>query len=604
MDTEPTQLQAQVNRLQHELQTLKAQYHCEDDELITISDYILKRLEQLNVTSIFGVPGDFNMRMDFIEDHPTIQWIGNCNELNAAYAADGYARVKEHSIGVVVTTFGVGELSAINGITGAFSEMVPVLHIVGVPSTTQLKDKPLLHHTLGDGRFDAYTKVAEQTTVAQAMIMDKAQAAAEIDRVLMQSIIHARPVYLALPMDLTTEKISAKRLKVELPRTPPLNDPDVESYVLDEIMELVEDAKLDVVVLVDACAIRHDLRQEVNDLLVKTQFPVYATPMGKTAVSEEHERYGGIYIGSITHPSIKERVENANLILSIGGLKSDFNTGMFTYHIPARHTIELHSDHTLVRHARFPGIRMKWLLPKLSERLSRHQEGASRIPVPHYRLDVPKEIDDNISHAYFWPRVGKFFRKQDVIVGETGTSNFGLLDIPMPDKCIFVSQILYGSIGWATASTLGAALAARDKCLGRTILFTGDGSMCTFHAAGQLTVQEISTMIHHKLAPIIFVLNNKGYNIERHLHGLNRRYNDIVDWKWASLLNTLGDIEGKLSTSYTVHSKSELNKLLDDEEFASAQKIQLVEVIMDKYDTPRALQASAALTAKIAAGQL
>lgn len=598
MDTAARQLQAEVNRLQHELQTLKVQYLNEDDELITISEYILKRLEQLNVTSIFGVPGDFNMPfLDFIEDHPTIEWIGNCNELNAAYAADGYARVKEHSIGVVVTTFGVGELSAINGIAGAFSEMVPVLHIVGVPSTTQLKNKPMLHHTLGNGKFDVYTKAAEQVTIAQAMLMNKTQAAAEIDRILTECIVHARPVYLTIPMDLTTEKIPAKRLKVELSRTPPPNDPDVESYVLDEIMELVDDAKQDIIVLVDACAIRHDMRQEVNDLLVTTQFPVYATPMGKTAVSEEHERYGGIYIGSITHPSIKERVENANLILSIGALKSDFNTGMFTYRIPAKHTIELHSDHTLVRHAKFPGIGMKSLLPKLTKRLSKYQEDASRIHVPHYKLDVPKESDDKISHAYFWPRVGKFFRKQDVIVAETGTSNFGMMDVPMPDKSVFVSQILYGSIGWATASTLGAALAARDKCLGRTILFTGDGSM-------ELTVQEISTMTHHNLTPILFVLNNKGYNIERHLHGLNRKYNDIVDWKWTSLLTTLGDLEGKMSKSYTVRSKSELNKLLDDQEFASAQKIQLVEVIMDKYDTPRALQASADLTAKMAAGHL
>lgn len=598
MGTEARKLQGEVDRLQQELQTLKAQYHSEDEELITISDYILKRLEQLNVTSIFGVPGDFNMPfLDFIEDHPTIQWIGNCNELNAAYAADGYSRVKEHSIGVVVTTFGVGELSATNAIAGAFSEMVPVLHIVGVPSTTQLKNKPMLHHTLGDGRFNVYTKVAEQITAAQAIIMNKAQAAAEIDRILVEAIIQARPVYLTLPMDLTTEKISAKRLKVELPRTPPPNNPDVESYVIDEIVKLVEDAKRDVIILVDACAVRHDLREEVNDLLVKTQFPVYATPMGKTSVSEEYERYGGIYIGSITHPSIKERVENANLILSIGALKSDFNTGMFTYHIPARHTIELHSDHTLVRHAKFPDIGMKWLLPKLTERLSKFQEGASRIPVPHYKLDIPKESDDKISHAHFWPRVGKFFRKQDVIVAETGTSNFGVMDVPMPDQCIFVSQILYGSIGWATASTLGAAIAARDRHLGRTILFTGDGSM-------QLTVQEISTMTHNKLTPIIFVLNNKGYNIERHLHGLDRKYNDIADWKWTSLLTTLGDIEGKLTQSYTVRSKSELDKLLDDEDFASARKIQLVEVIMDKYDTPRALQASAALTAQAAAGQL
>ncbi|OAX42334.1 pyruvate decarboxylase [Rhizopogon vinicolor AM-OR11-026] len=594
MDSATIDLQAEVNRLCHEIQTLEVQRESENGESITISDYILKRLEQLDVTSIFGLPGDFNMRMDFIEDHPTIKWIGNCNELNASYAADGYARVKERSIGVVVTTFGVGELSAINGIAGAFSEMVPVLHIVGVPSTTQLKSKPMLHHTLGNGRFDAYTKAAEQVTIAQAAIMTPRQAGPEIDRILTECITHARPVYLTLPMDLVAAKIPAKRLKVALPRTPPANNPDVENYVLDEIVKLVDDAKQDVVILVDACAIRHDVRQEVSDLLTKTQFPVYASPMGKTAVSEEHERYGGIYVGSITQPSIKEKVEGAKLILSIGALKSDFNTGMFTYHIPTARTVELHSDQTLIRHGHFPGIGMKLLLPKLTERLSKYKQGALKIPVLRFKLDVPKEGDYKISHAYFWPRLGKFFRKQDVIVAETGTSNFGVLDVPMPDKSIFVSQILFGSIGWATASTLGAALAARDRGLGRTILFTGDGSM-------QLTVQEISTMIHYKLKPIIFVLNNKGYNIERHLHGLDRKYNDIVDWKWTSLLTTLGDTDGKLSKSYTVRSKAELDKLLDDDEFASAQKIQLVEVLMDKYDTPRALQAAADLTAKMAA---
>ena len=50
MDTAVTDLQAEVNRLRHELQTLEVQHESEDGELITISEYILKRLEQLNVT--------------------------------------------------------------------------------------------------------------------------------------------------------------------------------------------------------------------------------------------------------------------------------------------------------------------------------------------------------------------------------------------------------------------------------------------------------------------------------------------------------------------------------------------------------------------------
>lgn len=88
--------------------------------------------------------------------------------------------------------FGVGELSAINGIAGAFSEMVPVLHIAGVPSTSQQKTKPMLHHTLGDGRFDAYAKAAEQVTASQAILMNKSNAASEIDRVLTDCITLVR----------------------------------------------------------------------------------------------------------------------------------------------------------------------------------------------------------------------------------------------------------------------------------------------------------------------------------------------------------------------------------------------------------------------------
>ena len=86
-----------------------------------------------------------------------------------------------------------------------------------------------------------------------------------------------------------------------------------------------------------------------------------------------------------------------------------------------------------------------------------------------------------------------------------------------------MSQILWGSIGWTTGSTLGAALAARDLGLGRTLLFIGDGSL-------QLTVQELSTMMRRGVAPIIFVLNNEGYTIERYLHGIDRKYNDIHNW--------------------------------------------------------------------------
>ncbi|KAJ6559257.1 pyruvate decarboxylase [Mycena vulgaris] len=589
MSTQSTSaLQAEVNRLRLQLESLQVK---DGSQPISIGNYLLARLEQLKVTKMFGVPGDFNLGfLDLVEDHPTIDWVGNCNELNAAYAADGYARVKEGSIGVVLTTFGVGELSAINGIAGCFAERVPVLHLVGSPSTAQQKNKPMLHHTLGDGRYDAYEKAAENFTISQANITDKDTAAAEIDRVLTDCITLARPVYLALPTNMAFEKISAERLKIPLSHLPPPNDPDTEKFVLDEIVKLVADAGDDVVILVDACA-KHDARGEVNELITKTGYPVYSTPMGKTIVSEKYERYGGIYVGSISHPDIKEKVESAKLILSVGCLKSDFNTGNFTYSIPASRTIEFHTDHTKVQFAAFAGIGMKELLPLLTARLQSCSAAARKIPVPDFTAVVPKEDNDVISQAWLWPTVGKFFKPRDVIIAETGTSSFGILDIPLPEKSIFVSQILWGSIGWTVGSTLGAAFAARDLGLNRTILFIGDGSL-------QLTVQELSVMIRHGLKPIIFVLNNSGYTIERFLHGKERKYNDISNWNWTGLLGVLGDATGTLSQSYTVKTKDELEALLGTASFADAGKIQLVEVMMPQYDAPRALVQQAELSGK------
>ncbi|KAF7317173.1 Pyruvate decarboxylase [Mycena chlorophos] len=589
MSSDTAALEAEVNRLRLEVQTLRA---TTASEPIAIGSYLLERLKQLNVKQLFGVPGDFNLGLlDLVEAHPEINWVGNCNELNASYAADGYARVNETRIGAVLTTFGVGELSAMNGIAGAFSEMVPVLHIVGVPSTAQQQAKMLLHHTLGNGRYDAYIKAAENVTIAQGIILDAESAAATIDHILTECMKKARPAYLTLPTNLIYTKIPSDRLKIPLSHTQAPNDPEVEKEVLNEIVQRVDRASANdsVVILVDVCAIRHDARAEVNELVKKTGFPVYAAPMGKTVVPEDCKGYGGIYVGSISDPVVKAKVESAELILSIGCVKSDYNTGNFTYSIPAARTVEFHSDHTKIQHAVFPNIGMKALLPRLTPLLDPYSASARKITIPPpYTAVVPDDATNTITQAWLWPRISQFLRPKDVIVAETGTSNFGLMDVPFPAHSSFVSQLLWGSIGWATGCTLGVAFAARERNLGRTILFTGDGSI-------QLTVQELSTMVRHALTPIIFVLNNSGYEIERCIRGAEAQYNDIMDWEWTALLRTLGDRDGTKSVSYRVETKAELSKLLDDETFASAGKIQLVEIVMEMHDAPRALKVQTAM---------
>ena len=101
-------------------------------------------------------------------------------------------------------------------------------------------------------------------------------------------------MYLELPTDRVYDKIPRGRLKTPLRPIRQATDLAEEDFVLGEIQQLVEKAGHEVVILVDACAIRHGVKEEVWELIQRTGFPVYSAPMGKTAVPEDYGRYGGV----------------------------------------------------------------------------------------------------------------------------------------------------------------------------------------------------------------------------------------------------------------------------------------------------------------------
>lgn len=239
------------------------------------------------------------------------------------YAADGYARVK--GMAALITTFGVGELSAINAVAGAYSEHVPVVHIVGTPSTISQRDGLLLHHTLGNGNFNVFADISREISCATAKLSDPYEIANQIDNALQQCWLQSRPVYITLPTDMVQKKIEGERLKTPIDLKYPLNDTETENYVVDVVLKYLLLAK-NPIILVDACAIRHRVILEVHDLIEKTQLPVFVTPMGKGAVNETHPNYGGVYAGEGSQPGVKERVEASDLILTIGAIKVSFIT--------------------------------------------------------------------------------------------------------------------------------------------------------------------------------------------------------------------------------------------------------------------------------------
>lgn len=560
---------------------------------ITLGRYLFERLNQVDVKTIFGLPGDFNLSLlDKIYEVPGMRWAGNANELNASYAADGYARIKGMSC--IITTFGVGELSALNGIAGSYAEHVGVLHVVGVPSISSQAKQLLLHHTLGNGDFTVFHRMSANISETTAMITDIATAPAEIDRCIRTTYVTQRPVYLGLPANTVDLMVPASLLDTPIDLSLKANDAEAETEVIDTVVAMIKAAK-NPIILSDACAARHDVKAETNKLIDLTQFPAFVTPMGKGTINESHPRFGGVYVGTLSSPAVKEAVESADLILSVGALLSDFNTGSFSYSYKTKNIVEFHSDYTKIRSATFPGVQMKFVLQKLLDVVADAAAGYTPVAVPPRPADnAPVDESTPLKQEWMWREVSKFFQEGDIVLTETGTSGFGINQSTFPNNCVGISQVLWGSIGFTGGAVLGAAFAAEEiDPKKRVILFIGDGSL-------QLTVQELSTCIRWNLKPYLFVLNNDGYTIERLIHGPQAGYNEIQNWKHLNILETFGATDYE---NHRVATTGEWTKLTTDKAFNENSRIRMIEVMLPVMDAPSSLIAQAKLTAQINAKQ-
>ncbi len=535
---------------------------------ITIADYLLRRLKELGIDEIFGVPGDYNLALlDKVVAYEGLHWVGNCNELNASYAADGYARVQ--GVAAMITTFGVGELSAVNGVAGSFAEYLPVINIVGWPATTVEKAGMLMHHTLGTGDFGVFLEMFKKVSAAVAILDTPEHTARELDRALEIGWVKKQPVYIGVPSNHVDVLIDPPERKLRLAY------PKSNQSVVDELVArttgLIQAAKSPIV-LADLCAVRHPMKPMIQKLLDETGLPLATMNMAKGIFDESHPNFLGGYNGDYSTPHVQERVEQSDCILSFGAMLSDFNTGGFTCNLDASATIEIHSNHVKIKHALYPDVYFDAVIPALIQALKgyTHKETIMPLALPDY-----KASSKAITQKRFWHRMANYFEPQDIILAETGTSMFGVLEAPILHPVTVITQPLWASIGYTVGALLGATLADRKR---RSILFVGDGSF-------QLTAQEVSTILRHKLTPIIFLLNNDGYTIERVIHGMKMPYNDVQPWDYAALPKVFGDNV----VSMVVETELELEEALADCK-KNRDKLCFIELKMIREDCPETLR--------------
>lgn len=495
----------------------------------SVAEYVVNRLADLGIDRVFGVPGDYSFPFDdAIENSDRLQWIVCANELNAAYAADGYARINGASI--LSTTYGVGELSALNGVMGAKSQRLPVFHIVGAPSTQIQRQGLITHHTLGDGVYNNF-RVASELACCVSAYLTPDNVVEEMERVIREALRLSAPAYITVPMDLGKLPIIGKPITglslVQITRAQ--SDPASLEEAIEFVISKIQDAK-NIVALPTQFVVNFGALGYLESFLNKSNIPYATTPMDKAVISEAHPNYLGIYNGMNSSPAnLKATVESADLILDIGGVVfEDFNTAFWTDSIVQPRLLTLGDQFVRMGGTIFTGVALSDILMGLTQRIAPAQK--SPVANTQAQLSLLGALTDPTSSNNFYPRLLKMLRSGDILVVETGTCIMHTTPMVLPDGVGFQTQTLWGSIGWATPAAEGICMANKN---GRTILVTGDGSH-------QLTANEIGVMGRYGIKPIIFVLNNNIFGVENVLSEIGPSYDELAKWNYSQVPSAMG----------------------------------------------------------------
>jgi indolepyruvate decarboxylase len=209
--------------------------------MLTVGEYLCDRVKSLGVDQVFGVPGDYVLEFMDVMLRSPLELVCTCNELNAGYAADAYARIK--GLGAVCITYGVGGLSLVNAVVGAYAERVPLIVISGAPNRSLRQRNLLLHHTTGD--YNLQLSIMEKATVAAVSLTDASQAANQIEQTLAACLHHKRPVYIEIPMDLVNQPCPPATNMIQQPAK--LTDENSLLEAVEEAVSLLEKAERPVI---------------------------------------------------------------------------------------------------------------------------------------------------------------------------------------------------------------------------------------------------------------------------------------------------------------------------------------------------------------------
>jgi indolepyruvate decarboxylase len=474
-----------------------------------VVDYVIARLADLGIEHAFGVPGDYAFPIDdAIESSDRVTWVGCSSELNAAYAADGYARI--HGAAILTTTYVVGEASALNGVLGSKAERVPVFHLVGTPSSRLVRTRRQLHHTFGDAELDQLRLPSELAACASAALTPE-NAVPELERLIDAALRERRPAYVTIADDYAHMPVTGAPVKgAPLADVPSAHSDQAElDAAVDAIGAALARARRPVILPAFTLA-RYGLSAQAAALAAATGIPFAATSMDKGVLPESHPLYAGQYAGQGSTGDARRVVEQADLVLDLGGvIFSDLVTGGLSARLDAAKIVTIGPDHVALGAQAdvggpgprtFGPVAMKDVLTRLTRESPRFQTPAFDRPAG---AGAAVAAEDPVSYQSLCGVLQAFLASGDILVAGGGAANRVLPHVLLPDGAQYLGQHLWASIGWGTPAAFGAAVAAPDR---QVILVDGDGSH-------QITATQLGSIGQQPVRP------DHAHPRERHVRG-------------------------------------------------------------------------------------
>ncbi|HEX2251973.1 MAG TPA: thiamine pyrophosphate-binding protein [Thermoanaerobaculia bacterium] len=528
----------------------------------TLGRFLLDQLYEAGVDRIFGIPGDFILRLcQVIDEDPRIAFKTLSHEPGVGFAASGAARGRR-DLAVACVTYGAGALNMVNPVAAAYAEKTPVLVLTGGPSKDERARGILVHHQVKS--FESQCRVFREVTAYQAVLDDPATAAEQVRYAIDVCRLYSLPVYLEVPRDMVDVPIRvgpARQLEVT-------RRPEAVAEAAGEVIAKLSAAERPVLV-VGVEVHRFGLAPLVVRLAEALRLPVVSTFMARGTFPDDHPRFAGVYLGPASPPGVREMVESSDALLLLGALLSDTNMGVHLSAIDRRKMMLAVSREVEVGYHRYEGVP----LTELVTALLAHDGAAAVVPPPCAFTRRPfMRADDEPSPgplrvAALVAEINRFFAEHGEmpVVTDTGDCLFATHEI---DTQEVVASAYYATMGFGLPAAMGFEAATGR----RPLVLVGDGGF-------QMTGTELVHALRWGLSPLVVVMNNGSWEMLQSF--LPTGYNDIPDWRYAETARLWG------AATWRPETAAELRTALT--EARAADRAALVEVPLARGDISETL---------------